>query len=622
MIILFKVIDQDVWWHLKAGELMWKAKGLIGTEPFSATLAGRPYAPIHEWLAQILLYLVQNLAGWNGLILLRISLVSLAFLLILAIDRRDIWPNGILIVFAALSQRPSYLDRPQLFTYALFAFVLFQATRYLRSKENWSRSHVLLWGTSLVIAQILWVNMHGAAAIFGVAIIGALVAQVFWNQWKTKIGRKSEILFLIGLFILVLLSLLLSPLGIRNLTDLYTYSTDATIALVREWQPRIWLDLAENILPFGIISLIIILATRRNIIFSMLIWWMTGAMALQSYRHGIIFVLASCGLAFGALRQSDAYEAIVDFFAKRLPMAIAATIALFGIFFLVLHRDTFQQINRLGYGGFGVHAPAAGAIAFIEREQLQGPFFNTYNRGAELLFSFAPQRKIFVDGRNVEYGFPFLDTVLKSGTDPSLFAKLEQQYGFTIAIIDNQQTNDHRLGYSSHLGTNPHWFLVALDDGTAVYVRDVPAHQKLIQTSAYRTITAENLEFGTILDTVSVTNKQEIEKELRRLVQESPDSIKSRLVLAQFYLQEKQMEQARIIAEETVLRHPDRPEGFAILAQYLASTGSAEGAAGAIDNALSLTAGNLQMTGLSPKFVAQVFRGIGDERRAREYGAQ
>src|SRR5438132_542634 len=73
-ICLFKLIDSDFWWHVKAGELMWNARALIRVEPFSYVLVGKPYGALHEWLAQILFYLVFRAGGVTAAIVLRAAM--------------------------------------------------------------------------------------------------------------------------------------------------------------------------------------------------------------------------------------------------------------------------------------------------------------------------------------------------------------------------------------------------------------------------------------------------------------------------------------------------------------------------------------------------------------------
>ena len=62
------VIDPDVWWHLRTGQLMMQNHALFHTDPYSFTRFGEPWVN-HEWLSQILLFnLLYRVSGFGGLI--------------------------------------------------------------------------------------------------------------------------------------------------------------------------------------------------------------------------------------------------------------------------------------------------------------------------------------------------------------------------------------------------------------------------------------------------------------------------------------------------------------------------------------------------------------------------
>src|SRR5262245_28916739 len=117
----FKVDDVDVWWHLKAGELMVRSSAWIRTDPFAYTREGQPYLANYEWLAQILMYVVHAAGGATALIALRTALVALTFLLLAVINRPALWMALPIALLAAARALPSLTDRPHLFTYVLLA---------------------------------------------------------------------------------------------------------------------------------------------------------------------------------------------------------------------------------------------------------------------------------------------------------------------------------------------------------------------------------------------------------------------------------------------------------------------------------------------------------------------
>src|ERR1700736_5188966 len=60
--------DPDTYLHIAAGRWMLTHLALPVQDPFSHSLAGAVWVP-HEWLAEIILALVYDAAGWSGLVM-------------------------------------------------------------------------------------------------------------------------------------------------------------------------------------------------------------------------------------------------------------------------------------------------------------------------------------------------------------------------------------------------------------------------------------------------------------------------------------------------------------------------------------------------------------------------
>src|SRR5882724_10179059 len=54
--------DPDLWWHLKAGEIVWNTHSIPSRDLFSFTAYGQPSTE-HEWLAQWSIYATYKLVG-------------------------------------------------------------------------------------------------------------------------------------------------------------------------------------------------------------------------------------------------------------------------------------------------------------------------------------------------------------------------------------------------------------------------------------------------------------------------------------------------------------------------------------------------------------------------------
>src|SRR5215471_17517610 len=73
----FKIADLDFWWHLKTGQVILQQKTFQYSEIYSFTAAGRPYID-HEWLFQVIAYLLYAPFGPAGIILFKCAVLVLA----------------------------------------------------------------------------------------------------------------------------------------------------------------------------------------------------------------------------------------------------------------------------------------------------------------------------------------------------------------------------------------------------------------------------------------------------------------------------------------------------------------------------------------------------------------
>src|SRR5689334_10795000 len=81
-----EIRDTDIWLHLKTGEHTWQTRALTVPDPFSYTSArpatgypgeasARYFNLTHEWLAQVLMYLLYSLGGFPALVVTRAALL-------------------------------------------------------------------------------------------------------------------------------------------------------------------------------------------------------------------------------------------------------------------------------------------------------------------------------------------------------------------------------------------------------------------------------------------------------------------------------------------------------------------------------------------------------------------
>src|SRR5438270_747920 len=117
--------DTDMWWHLATGRET-LATGFVRADIFSWTIPGAPVTT-DQWLGQIAMYLSYLVAGWRGIAILRVLLVT-ALVALTAWSAAGRTARPLAIVLATLPAmfltRAIAVDRPELLGFVCFPALL------------------------------------------------------------------------------------------------------------------------------------------------------------------------------------------------------------------------------------------------------------------------------------------------------------------------------------------------------------------------------------------------------------------------------------------------------------------------------------------------------------------
>jgi tetratricopeptide (TPR) repeat protein len=186
-----------------------------------------------------------------------------------------------------------------------------------------------------------------------------------------------------------------------------------------------------------------------------------------------------------------------------------------------------------------------GASDTIKKQEIIGNMFNNYNAGGELLFR---GHNVFLDGRNIDYGYQYILRAVNAGMDRSVWDDLDQEFDFTHAVIYyNLQAQMDPLPYTDLLDAHPNWGLTYLDDWAAVYQKDA---QEIV------TITPKSLESQSIPVEMGMTQFRLMESELQIIIASRPDAVKARMYLAKLYTAVAAYEEAEVLLEEARIAQP------------------------------------------------------------------
>ncbi|MBI4384794.1 MAG: hypothetical protein HY579_12265 [Nitrospinae bacterium] len=243
--------DPDLWGHVKFGGDIWAQGAIPATDPFSYTAFGQPWTN-HEWLSEVIFYLVYSAFGSTGLLLFK-ALIGLAVVGILTsltldwFERRAADGAGrgtaraiyiATFFLAAPAMAPAFMVRPHLLT-LLFLAVL---TAILRDHfdaptgdrpSGFSARNPLAWTPPLFA---VWANCHGGVTA-GIGIFGlATAAEWVQNRMEGKDRPRELSLF----FALSCLALLATPYGFNLLV--YLQRALSLHRPIGEWGPIPLLD--------------------------------------------------------------------------------------------------------------------------------------------------------------------------------------------------------------------------------------------------------------------------------------------------------------------------------------------------------------------------------------------
>jgi hypothetical protein len=396
--------DPDVWWHLKAGQLIAQTKAVPRTDPFSFTRAGYPWVA-HEWLSELIIYGIYRVSGWGGLIVGFALMVSLTFFLVYLRSAPDPYSSGVMALWGAWATAPIWGVRPQVISLLLTSL-------WLLILERSERIPRLLWWT--LPLTVLWVNLHAGFAL-GLALLLLFLAGEYLEQATSHTRpnpARSRALAITFLFDLLLVPL--NPNGAKMyLYPVETLRSKAMQDFIAEWASPNFHHAAY--LP----SFLLLLATMASLAWSRLrvrprdtlLLMVSTFAALSSIRMIPFFVLIAVPILSWPLEswaRADRPRSVQPRGGWGGPMPYAGILNL--LILLSLAGFVGFQVNRAVHRQPQVEAQRfpAGAVAYLNAQQQAhppvGPIFNLYDWGGYLIWKLYPQTLVFIDGRADVYG--------------------------------------------------------------------------------------------------------------------------------------------------------------------------------------------------------------------------
>jgi hypothetical protein len=451
------IADTDIWLHLMTGRHTLEHRALTVPDPFSYTsnidspqypgeAKTRYFNLTHEWMAQIVMYLIYSVAGFPGLVLVR-ALLLIAFCGLVGLMvwwRTQGFYRSLVATIAAGAVAINFQQsRPFLITFLFLA-----VTMAIAERRRW------MWALPAVF--LIWANCHGGY-FMGWVMIGAycLEALIRRQPWK----EQRELWFVaVACFV----ASAINPNGLRVIEIMFRYGASAIQSQNIEWQHvAFWEPSAYSFVLFG--SLVMLVYARKRTRPVDWILYVPFAFASAYYVRNTIFMgLVGAVLLFAYVPQIK--RAIPHFVA---PATLALAIGL-GLF-----QGHAFQLRTADW-----MLPSAAAD-FLQAQHITGRIMNTYENGGYLVWRLWPSQKDFLDPRGLsEQAYVDYGHVLNNDPTPGQSREeVLRKYGVEVIVIngfDRFKGTVFNIAAALADPSQTEWKLMQADDKGVVFMRTPP----------------------------------------------------------------------------------------------------------------------------------------------------
>lgn len=424
----FVTADPDLWGHIKFGEDIWRAKGLVRVDPYSFTAYGQPWID-HEWLAELIFFATYRYLGDAGLLFgkLGTGLFIVAVLCKICTFRKQLPLVYAAVMVLAISViSPGFMIRPQVFSFLFFSFFLYVLYLYFAERKN------LLFLLPCLMA--LWVNLHGGF-LMGWALLATVVT------WKTLahfiFGKKNKRLGPLWLwFLLTSVSTLLNPYGFQLLV--FLYKTLSLPRQISEWNPVPLLDLSyPHLKLLALLFLVTLCAKPRQ----REGWEVAGIamMLIASLLHQrhmpFLGIMVAPYLVF---RLSSLVSEIQTRFPKLTFTRTSQNLVVVFLLFLVAYQ-TFNGLHRYVMANFRIivdpQTYPVAAIRFLQHNNIKGNLLVPFDWGQYAIWKLYPRCMVSLDGRfKTVYPEPVIQDHFVPDHDTTRWGNLIEKYPSDILL--------------------------------------------------------------------------------------------------------------------------------------------------------------------------------------------
>ncbi|MFQ5716395.1 MAG: hypothetical protein ACE5GQ_04775 [Nitrospinales bacterium] len=382
----FVTADPDLWGHIKFGEEIWLTGGIPKTDPYSYTAQGLPWIN-HEWLTEVLFYLIYAAWGSTGLLFFKLA-VGLTIVQILTSLYRAKARNDIvyLLHFVILIQvlAPGFMTRPHLLTYLFLTLLVLIFQKFFDGNAN-----ALAWTPLLTL---VWVNCHGGV-VAGLCIYGTVTGIEVLRRF---FGARNQARLLFRYFSLSCLAALVNPYGYK--LWLFFLQSLGTPREIEEWAP---IDLFDSSHLGYKVMILLFIATfwspARKRPWEIALIVAAAYFGFRHQRHSVLTaILITPYLPLQLARLAEGIPWFIRSLSSVFHGLVASCLLLFSVFEFAYALNLYRTHNFKIFVEPTVYP--VYAVQFMRANKINGNILTPFDWGEYLIWKL-PASKVSIDGR-------------------------------------------------------------------------------------------------------------------------------------------------------------------------------------------------------------------------------
>ncbi len=429
LIVLFK-LDSDYFWHIKAGEYMFK-NGILKQDVFSWFVSSK-YWMSHEWLFEILLYGLKILFGkYHVFIYSFISIFSL-LLIFLLYNKKNylknipftlIWFLMFFLIVVVYIQA-----RPHLFSFLFLAITIYLLYDCYKNEEA-KKIYFLPFLT------VFWANFHGGSSNLSylLCLIFIIAGSFNFERGKIKANRlsKKQYFKYFVVMILCIFSICINIHGFKMLLYPYYNMLDKTMLTnIAEWRSTSLNEWYHYIFYFFLLlNILVLLFSKEKIDWLDLVLLIFGAyLGIKSIRFWMYLFIIMSFIIFNYIEERENDKGTFN-------CIIIISFAMLSFFLYNLRN--FSNIE------FKIYLDDE-TINIIKKDNPKR-LFNMYDYGGELIYN---DINVFIDGRADLYSKYNYKDYLNISLLKKDYVKLIEKYNFDYFLVDKDYPIYYYLKYN------------------------------------------------------------------------------------------------------------------------------------------------------------------------------